>query len=345
MLRPPAALPSALFKDPSQLPSRPERIDKSDLSRNSHTIFPVGKSSRLNLHKLHPYSPCILVLPLSLQHFPLARDVPVMILVHLKRHGMRLQFTTRLLPLLVTTALFSGFGVAQQSTGTVALPLDSILDSMQKTQAGAHPQAAYQVIREYRIFGANSSDANSEVVAAVNFSPPSSKNYQIQTSSGNNRGQQVVRKVLDHEVESSTGDRSRSALTRDNYDFTYLGETLLDGQQCYLLGLKPKRKEKELISGQAWVDKNSFFVRHIEGEVAKTPSWWLKKVRVKLSFADFDGSWLQTSMEAVADVRMLGAHTLTSRLVDYRGADVVASHAGSGSTTFFGARAPKPRAH
>jgi hypothetical protein len=183
------------------------------------------------------------------------------------------------------------------------------------------------------------------VVAEVNFSPPSSKNYQIQTSRGNNRGQQVVRKVLDHEVESSTGNQSHSALTRDNYDFTYLGETVLDGQQCYLLGLKPKRKEKELISGQAWVDKNSFFVRHIEGEVAKTPSWWLKKVRVKLSFADFDGSWLQTSMEAVADVRMLGAHTLTSRLVDYRGADVVASHTGSGSSTFFGSRAQKPRAH
>jgi hypothetical protein len=258
---------------------------------------------------------------------------------------MRLQITTRLLSLLVTTALFSGFGVAQQSTGSAALPLDSILNAMQKTQAGAHPQAAYQVVREYRIFGASSSNANSEVVAEVNFNPPSSKNYRIQTSTGNNRGQQVVRKVLDHEVESSTGNQSRSALTRENYDFTYLGEAVLDGQGCYLLGLKPKRKEKELISGQAWVDKNSFFVRHIEGEVAKTPSWWLKKVSVKLTFADFDGSWLQTNMEAVADVRMLGAHTLTSRLVDYRGADVVASHTGTGSTTFFGSRAPKPRAH
>ncbi len=242
-------------------------------------------------------------------------------------------------------ALFSGFGVAQQSTGTATLPLNSILDAMQKIQSQARPQAAYQVIREYRIFGAGSSNANSEVVAEVNFSPPSTKNYRIQTSTGTNRGQQVVRKVLDHEVESSTGTQSRSALTRDNYDFTYLGETVLDARQCYLLGLKPKRKEKELISGQAWVDKNSFFVRHIEGEVAKTPSWWLKKVRVKLSFADFDGSWLQTSMEAVADVRMLGAHTLTSHLVDYRGADVVASHTGSGSSTPFGSRAQKPRAH
>ena len=258
---------------------------------------------------------------------------------------MRVQITTPLLNVLALTALFAGFAVAQQSTGTGTLPLNAIIDAMQKTQSEARSQAAYQVIREYRIFGASSSDANSEVVAEVNFRPPSNKNYQIQTSTGNNRGQQVVRKVLDHEVESSTSNQSRSALTRDNYDFTYLGEAVLDGQQCYLLGLKPKRKEKELISGQAWVDQHSFFVRHIEGEVAKTPSWWLRRVRVKLTFADFDGSWLQTSMEAVADVRMLGAHTLTSRLVDYRGADVVASHTGSGSSTPFGSRAQKPRAH
>jgi hypothetical protein len=73
------------------------------------------------------------------------------------------------------------------------------------------------------------------------------------------------------------------------------------------------------------LDKQSFFVRRIEGEIAKTPSWWLKRVRVNLVFAEFEGTWLQTSMEAVADVRIVGLHTLTSRIVDYRRSDVVAS--------------------
>jgi len=82
---------------------------------------------------------------------------------------------------------------------------------------------------------------------------------------------------------------------------------------------------KDLISGEVWVDKHSFLVRQIDGEIAKTPSWWLRKVRVKLTFADLDGTWLQTGMEAVADVRILGPHTLTSRILDYRGAVEVAS--------------------
>ena len=131
---------------------------------------------------------------------------------------------------------------------------------------------------------------------------------------------------LDHEVEAtSDGVNTKAALNRDNYAFTYLGETILDGQACYVLGLEPTRRDNELISGQAWVDKSSFRVFRIEGDLAKSPSWWLKKVHVTLKFADFRGNWLQTNMEAVADVRILGRHTLNSRVLDYRAPDTVAS--------------------
>jgi hypothetical protein len=46
---------------------------------------------------------------------------------------------------------------------------------------------------------------------------------------------------------------------------------------------------------------------------------------MKLVFAELEGTWLQTSMEAVADVRIVGPHTLTSRILDYRGEGEVAS--------------------
>jgi hypothetical protein len=234
--------------------------------------------------------------------------------------------TTALLKMALFSAMLCCFALAQQGAGSGAPSLASITQAMEKAQAEAHPQAPYQVIREYRIFGANNSSADSVVVAAVDFRPPRSQNYNIQSWSGSSRGQQVVRRILDHEVEAAAKvNQPRTAsVTSDNYDFTYLGDTVLDGQPCYLLGLKPKRKEKDLISGEAWVDKRSLLVRRIEGETAKTPSWWLKKVRVKLAFADVEGTWLQTSMEAVADVRILGPHTLTSRILDYRGTDVVA---------------------
>jgi len=94
-----------------------------------------------------------------------------------------------------------------------------------------------------------------------------------------------------------------------------------------LLELKPRRREPDLIWGQLWIDEHSFLVRHIEGELAKSPSWWLRKIQVKLTFAELDGTWLQTGMEAVADVRIVGTHTLTSRVLDYRAAGEVATAA------------------
>jgi hypothetical protein len=212
--------------------------------------------------------------------------------------------------------LLCSFGVAQQATSP-AMPLDAIIQAVQKAQA-ARPQASYQIIREYRLFGAKDSKANSEVVAEINFRPPASRGYTIQSSSGSSRGPQVVRRVLDHEVHVASKDKGSSPISSDNYIFNYIGEVMLDGQACYLLGLKPKRTEQDLVSGQIWVDKNSFLIRQIQGELEKTPSWWLKTVHVKLTFADLQGVWVQKSMEATADVRIVGAHTLTSRILDYR---------------------------
>jgi hypothetical protein len=240
---------------------------------------------------------------------------------------MSLKTTAALLKIGLLSATLCGFALAQESAGPVAPSLTPIVEAMERARSDARPQAPYQVIREYRIFGANNSNADSVVVAQIAFTPPGSQNYKLQRQSGSSRGEQVVRRILDHEAEAAAKrDQARTAgITRDNYDFTYLGETVLDGQPCYRLGLKPKRKEKDLISGEAWVDQHSFLVRQIEGEVAKTPSWWLKRVRVKLAFADVEGTWLQTVTEAVADVRILGPHTLTSRILDYHGTDMVAS--------------------
>ena len=223
------------------------------------------------------------------------------------------------------SSLLCGFAIAQPSANPAAPSLTSILQGMEKSQSEVRQQTPYQVIREYSLSGVKSSSANAEVVAQVDFKPPIGKDYSIQKWSGSARGKQVVQRVLDHETEASKGNQARTALARDNYDFVLVGDTVLDGRPCYVLGLRPKRKEKDLVSGSAWVDKRSFLIIHLEGEAAKPPSWWLKSVRVKLSFGEFSGAWLQTSMEAVADVRLLGSHTLISRILDYRASEISAS--------------------
>ena len=219
------------------------------------------------------------------------------------------------------------YSLALAQETPVAIPSPSSLaGEIVTAQAENQPQSSYQVVRKYRVFPSDNLSAASEIVAAINFLPPTTKSYTIQKSSGNRRAEQVVRGILDHEVEASAQGRQipTAAVMRDNYDVSYLGETVLDGHPCYLLGLSPRRKDKNLIAGKAWVDKQTFLFREVNGDLVKTPSWWLKKVHVKMMFDYVGGTWLQTATEAVADVRVFGNQTLTSEIVEFRNTDVTA---------------------
>src|SRR3979490_1759290 len=124
--------------------------------------------------------------------------------------------TTRWVTMVTVNAMLCCFAVAQKATPSGMVALNSIVQGMEKAQAGVAPRVAYQVIREYRLFGAKDSTANSDVVAEVDFRPPARKDYKIQMASGSKRGQEVVRRVLDREVEAtSKGNQSRTALNRD----------------------------------------------------------------------------------------------------------------------------------
>jgi hypothetical protein len=46
------------------------------------------------------------------------------------------------------------------------------------------------------------------------------------------------------------------------------------------------------------------------------PSWWIKDVQVTLHYRDVQGVWLQDSGKAIAQVRIVGTHTLTARAVN-----------------------------
>ena len=235
-----------------------------------------------------------------------------------------------------TAVILCTLAYAQQpaQTNTSNPQVTFILERMQEAQEGARPAPPYQVIREYRLFSEKAAEPSAEVVAEIDSLSPAEKSFVIQKRVGSGRAEDVVRKILQHETTISTPkQQSESAITGDNYFFTSLGATTLDGNPCYLLGLDPKRKDTELIRGIAWIDARSFQVRHIEGQLARNPSWMLKKVSVSIDFADVRGAWLQTRMEAVADVRFIGIQTLRSQTVDARVGDLVAQNTSNNKRT------------
>ena len=208
-------------------------------------------------------------------------------------------------------------GKSSSSNAQSSASTETVVLRMTEVQyKNRHAIRPYVVTREYKLFDDNSPKADSQVVAEVSFVPPGDKQYEIKATQGSGRGEKVVRKVLAHEQEMA-GDWEESALTERNYTFGLVGEERLNGRNCYVLTIEPRRESRDLIRGKVWVDSETYNPLRMAGEPAKNPSWWVKRVELSLTFSDVDGMWLQTGATANADVRLFGKHVLTSKDIRY----------------------------
>lgn len=210
---------------------------------------------------------------------------------------------------------------ASAAAQVAAPPLDVVLAGMAQARAVNQTQLKpYVVTRMYVLAGEEQDNKKSEVTAEVSFVPPNSKTYTIKGTDGSGLGERIVRRMLDGETQI-VKDYGATDYTTANYDFRLAGEDVLQGNRCYLIELGPKRKDKTLLRGNIWVDAQTYRIRRMEAEPAKSPSWWLRDVRVAFSYGEVDGMWLQTSSEFTSNVRVFGRHTMTSHDVKYEPGD------------------------
>jgi hypothetical protein len=193
------------------------------------------------------------------------------------------------------------------------LDLSQIVSQMESARTHTKVTEAFLVTREYRMFHGDEPQPASEVKAEINVVPPNEHDYKILESKGSGRGEKVVRKILDHESQAEKKSPPPTAIVRENYDFGFDREENFQGARCYVLFLHPKREDTSLVNGRAWVDANSFMIRKVEGEMAKSPSWWVKDVRLSVEFGEISGVWTQTATDAVAEVRWLGKYKVNGR--------------------------------
>jgi hypothetical protein len=196
------------------------------------------------------------------------------------------------------------------------LSLDEIVTHMEQERLRNKQTPPFLLTRQYQMFHGEEQTPASQVKAQISVVPPSERDYKIIETEGSDRGEKVVRKILDHEAAAEKLNPSPTAIVRGNYDFTDQGRQMFEGVNCYVLGLKPKREEPSLIEGKAWIDPNTFAVRKIEGRMAKSPSWWVKDVDLVVNFGEVGGLWMQTASHAVADVRVIGRYTVQGRVLD-----------------------------
>jgi Outer membrane lipoprotein-sorting protein len=218
---------------------------------------------------------------------------------------------------LVLLFLASAMACAAAQTES-PVPTEDIIARM--AQAGKHNHVhfhPYVVTREYKLFGKEAVAPTSEVIAELTFVPPYLKSYAIRSTHGTSMGESIVRRMLEGQMAFAK-DSGSTDVSQDNYDFRFIREEEVNGHHCYVLELLPRRKAKNLLRGDIWVDANTYLIHRVDGEPVKGSSWWLRDVRVVLLFGYVGEMWMQTSSESTANVRIVGQYKMISQDVSYK---------------------------
>jgi hypothetical protein len=198
------------------------------------------------------------------------------------------------------------------------IPTENILANM--AQAGKQNNARfrpYVITVDYTLFGKETAVPTSQVIAELTFVPPYLKAYAIRLANGTHIGETIVRRMLEAQMEFAK-DPGSTDISQDNYDFRFIREEDVNNHHCYVLELLPRRKAKSLLHGNIWVDANTYLIHRVEGEPAKSYSWWIRDVRIVLLFGYVGEMWIQTSSQSTADVRIVGQYKMISRDVSYK---------------------------
>jgi hypothetical protein len=152
------------------------------------------------------------------------------------------------------------------------------------------------------------------MVVDATYDAPSTKRFQIVSSTGPkvlvNR---VLKRLLESEKEAAKNP-GRTALTPANYTFTLLGTREIAGRRCYVLHVDPKRNDTFLYRGKIYVDSEDFAVTQIEAEPAKNPSFWIRKTRIDHVYKKIGEFWLPERNRSESKLRIGGTAVLT---IDY----------------------------
>jgi len=217
-----------------------------------------------------------------------------------------------------TFFLLLGTGAAASQAAQVSQPdLNALVSKIEQVQLENRARLVpYTVTRRYELSGKAAETFSSAAVADISFDPPDQKTYAIKYSDGG-RVEKVVQKILDRESDYARNGKKIS-FSHDDYSFSYQGQSSINGATYLVLGVTPKRQDKDLLKGRIFVDLASYQIRRFEGQPAKSPSWWLKDVQLETDYGQVGPMWLQTSSKGSADVRWFGAHVMTARDIGYR---------------------------
>lgn len=185
----------------------------------------------------------------------------------------------------------------------------------------------YSGPRVYRI-KKEDGKVRAETRVLFRYHAPNTKEFQIVSEEGSGFiRRHVINRLMENEVDAAAGQSKHdSSITPDNYTFEVTGESDVDGYHCFVVHAIPKRKDKYLFEGNIWIHAKEFAIVKTQGQPAKNPSFWIKRVDFIRQYQKVGEFWLPKSDVSVTQVRLLGKYTLAIDYEKYEIASQTATH-------------------
>jgi hypothetical protein len=116
---------------------------------------------------------------------------------------------------------------------------------------------------------------------------------------------EVIAKYLEAESKATAGSTDM-AINPDNYRFRYYGRYGSGDWELHLYELTPREKRVGLFQGWLWIHAPTGLPVREQGELAKNPSIFLKKVSFVRDYRIRDGIAIPTRMESTIETRVVG---------------------------------------
>lgn len=153
--------------------------------------------------------------------------------------------------------------------------------------------------------------ATGSMQVAVHLSPERGFEWTVvhEEGSGYVRNK-VLRKTLEGEREMvARGEPGRAAVSRENYE---IGLRPPDGTAAehdfgtLRLQITPRRRDTLLVHGSVLLTDPEAELLEVQGQLAKSPSWWTTKVHVVRTYGRVNGVRVPVAMSSTAQVRFAG---------------------------------------
>jgi hypothetical protein len=237
--------------------------------------------------------------------------------------------------------LVGSSGVGAQSLGAGGVDggnsrptAEKILPRMlEKNRERKEALERYTSERTYEVrYTGTGGEHHGEIKVHAEYVGPDKKTLTVVSETGSKFiCEKVLRKLVEGEEEASgKASRTQMELNAENYDAEVVGEEMVTtpdggpGMRAWVLRVSPKVNNKFAYRGKVWISEEDYAVMRIEGEPAKSPSWWINRAGFDSRYVRRGEIWLPGKNVSSSHVRIGGEATLT---IDYGTYPVVAARA------------------